>query len=422
MKIPSFLLIKICFFIFSFLLLFSPDSSQAQSSSLKNGNYQFKIHRADGQMISFNTIVKDSAGKKIMYVKNGSNLLLADSILFKKDSVFIELPFYESGFAAQIKANGNLRGDWIKKGGDNVRRMPFDAVYGEKNRFKVTSKPAYNVTGRWEVPFVSNTGVMNSVGEFTQKEQYVTGTFLTPYGDYRFLEGVVSGDSLYLSGFDGSYAMLFTAVIKNNQQITEGKLYSGAAELQTWTGIKNSKAVVEDGYSLSKIKPDAGKVKFAFPDMHGKIISNTDPNYKGKLIVIQILGSWCPNCLDETKFLSDNYEKYRKIGVEFIGIAYERTDDYERSKKSLQPFINNFKPAYPILIAPVAVSDTLRTEKTFPQIDKIAAFPTTIFIDKDGYIVKVHAGFDGPATGIHYEEYQKEFEQTINELLKRQNE
>ena len=169
---------------------------------------------------------------------------------------------------------------------------------------------------------------------------------------------------------------------------------------------------------MTSQKPYNGKLDFRFPDLEGNMVSINDDRFKNKIVVIQIMGSWCPNCVDETKFIMDNYDYYTSKGVEFLGISYERTPNYTASVKALQPFQKRFKIPYPILIPPVAVSDSLRTEKTLPQIGKINAFPSTIFLDKHGNIKKIHTGFDGPATGVHYIKYKKEFEETINELLK----
>lgn len=385
---------------------------------LKNGTYQFNIIRPDGKQIVFNSIVKDSLGKKILYVINGSGRLLVDSIITRKDSVFIQLPFFESGFNAKLDDNGNLEGVWIKKYGSREQTMPFTAIFNEQKRFPVTTSPSYNITGRWAVNFKKeNNQVSESVGEFTQKGSYFTGTFLLSSGDYGFLEGVVSGDSLYLSGFDGGNAFLFTAKIEDAHKISGGKFYSGRQGVEEWTAEKDSKASLPDGFNFTNVKPNAGKLNFSFPDLDGKKVSINDERYKNKVVVIQILGSWCPNCMDETKFISDNYKTYHDKGIEFIGIAYERTTDFETSKKALQPFKQRFNLQYPILIPGVSVSDTLRTEKTLPQIEKIVAFPTTIFIDKKGEIRKIHSGFDGPATGIHYTIFKKEFDEITNELL-----
>lgn len=385
---------------------------------LKNGTYQFNILRPDGKQIVFNTLVKDSLGEKIMYVINGSERLLVDSIVYSNDSVIIQLPFFESGFRAIINDNGNIEGVWIKNYGSREQTLPFTAIFNKKERFPVTTPPSFNITGRWAVNFIRANGrVSQSIGEFKQNGSNFTGTFLFPSGDYRFLEGVVSGDSLYLSGFDGGHAFLFTARIDDSNNISGGKFYSGKQDVQTWNAVKNNEASLPETASSVEVKPGAGKLNFSFPDVDGKMISINDERFKNKVVVIQILGSWCPNCMDETRFLSENYETYHDKGVEFIGIAYERTTDFEKSKKSLQPFIKRFDIQYPILIPPVAVSDTLRTEKTLPQIEKIKAFPTTLLIGKNGEIRKIHSGFDGPATGIHYHQFKKDFDETINELL-----
>ena len=387
--------------------------------TLKNGPYKFQIERDDHQTIDFITQVKDSADKKIMYIINGADHMLVDSIVTNNDSVWFELPFFESSFAAKIQPNGDLEGVWIKKSGDLSRELPFKGIYGESKRFKTEPAPAYNISGMWTTVFKNNENKeSNAIGQFAQEGPYISGTFLTPYGDYRFLEGVVSGDSLFLSGFDGSYALFFTGKIKKENTISGGKFYSGNADVQTWNAEKDNNAVLKTPENITKVKPGAGKLDFRFPDMDGKMVSIQDDQFKDKVVVIQIMGSWCPNCVDETQFFMDNYNYYTSKGVAFLGLSYERTTDYEASKKALQPFLKRFQIPYPILIPPVAVSDSLRTEKTLPQIENIIGFPTTIFIDKQGNIKKIHTGFDGPATGVHYLTYKKEFEETINELLK----
>jgi hypothetical protein len=121
--------------------------------------------------------------------------------------------------------------------------------------------------------------------------------------------------------------------------------------------------------------------------------------------------------MDETRFLSDYYDKNHQRGIEIIGLAYERTSDFENSQKALLPFMKRLQVQYPVLITGVAVSDSLLTQKTLPQLDKIKAFPSTIFVDKKGNIRKIDNGFSGPATGEHYTQFKKEFNEIINHLL-----
>jgi hypothetical protein len=121
--------------------------------------------------------------------------------------------------------------------------------------------------------------------------------------------------------------------------------------------------------------------------------------------------------MDETNFLSKFYDQYHGKGVEIVGLAYERTTDFARSQNSLRSFQKRFQVKYPMLITGVTVSDSLRSEKTLPQLEKIAGFPTTIFVDRQGRIQKIHTGFSGPGTGAHYEEQKKEFYEIVDGLL-----
>lgn len=400
-----------------FSLSFGLFSASAQTSLLKNGMWRATINRADGHRIPFTFQTKDSAGKQIIYVINGKEHLLVDSVETRGDSVFIQMPFFESGFKARILGNGNLEGLWIKQYGKRTQMLPFTAIRNEK-RFTASKPPVANISGRWSTDFVENNHVSNIVAEFVQKGSYLTGTFLDPTGDYRFLEGVVSGDSLKLSTFDGAHSYLFIAKIDNANKISGGKFYSGARSIEDWSATRNENAKPEDEFSMTKLKPGAGKLNFSFPDSNDSSeVSINDKRFKNKVVVVQILGSWCPNCMDETKFLSDYYNKNHRKGLEIIGLAYERTTDFKTSQKDLLPFKKRFHVQYPILITGVTVSDSLNAEKTLPQLESINAFPTTIFVDRKGNIRKIQAGFSGPATGEHYTEFKKEFNQIVNELL-----
>jgi len=384
----------------------------------RNGIYKAILARPDGKNIVFNFEAKDSAGKKILYVRNAEERLLVDSVIVLNDSVYIQLPFFESGFKAAIDHNGNLAGEWVKKFGDREQVLPFRATYNDRQRFKSVSKPVFNATGRWDATFIGkNNDKTKAIGEFTQKGNKLTGTFLTSTGDYRYLEGVVSGDSLMLSGFDGGHAFLFTAKLANKNTLVAGNFYSGANGTENWTAIRNDKIELPDGYQQTSLQEGESKLNFKFTSTSGETVSINDQRFKNKVVVIQILGSWCPNCMDETAFLSDYYNRNKQKEIEIIGLAYERTTDFEKSKTSLQKFQRRFNVQYPILVTGATVSDKQRTEKTLPQLTEIKAFPTSIFIDKKGNVKKIYSGFNGPGTGEHYKEFQKEFNETINGLL-----
>lgn len=410
---------KILVFLGFAVIVFVSLNWSASKPVLKNGIWRTTLQRPDGQTIVFNFETKDSAGKKILYVLNAGERLLVDNVRMAGDSVFIQMPFFESGFKAVIDEDGNLRGLYIKKLADRDQVMPFKAVYNEKHRFSAKASALYNVSGKWAVKFLSlNTNITTqSVGEFEQVGNRLSGTFLTSSGDYRYLEGIVSGDSLMLSGFDGGHAFLFKAKIENNNFIAGGRFYSGYAGVENWVALKDPGAMLPDGYDDTKLRPGETSLNFRFKSIEGKDVSIKDEVFKGKVVVVQIMGSWCPNCMDETRFLSEYYQKNKKRGVEIVALAYERTTDFERSAKSLKAFQKRFNVKYPILYTGVTLTDSFRTEKTLPQLETIKAFPTSIFIDKKGNVAKIYTGFMGPGTGNHYNEFVKEFDETITALL-----
>jgi thiol-disulfide isomerase/thioredoxin len=395
-----------------------PGRPVSAESKLSLGIWRGEILRADGHTIPFNFQTKESAGKLIITIINGSEHLLVDNIRRQGDSLFIEMPFFDSHFALRILNDQLLEGNWIKNYGNRQVATPFRAIFNISERYPSSGTPAFNISGRWSVHFRGPADSTESVGEFRQSGSQVRGTFLTITGDYRFLEGVVSGDTLKLSTFDGGNAYSFASKILDSNKMTEGFYYAGATSVETWVAEKNEQAKLPDEYSQTALTDSSiTSLHFKFPDLKGQLVSVNDSKFKNKVLIVQILGSWCPNCMDETRFISAYYNENRSRGVEVVGLAYERTTSFADARRLLQPFITRFRVTYPILITGVAVSDSLRAEKTIPEIRKIVGFPTTIFIDKKGVIRKIHTGFNGPGTGVHYEMYKKEFNELVNSLI-----
>lgn len=399
------------------VFLFTTVAVAQQATKLRAGWYRAAVLREDGAEILFNAEVQMKNGKQLLYIRNATERLLVDDIKVKGDSVNIEMPFFESYFRLQLQTDGSLKGKWYKAGSLKLLEFPVTFVYGQKERFTVSESTTQNATGRWQVSFTRPNGTERpAIAEFKQNGATLSGTFLTPSGDYRFLEGVVSGKQLQLSCFDGSHAYYFTATINGNE-ISDGKFFSSASPVELWRATKNSTAVLPDTTPVTQLKPGESRLNFSFKDVNGKTVSINDARFKNKVVVIQIMGSWCPNCMDESKFLSSFYKEYKSKGVEVLALAYEYSTDFNRSKASIQKFINRFGIQYPVLIPPVTVSDEQRTEKTLSQLTPIRSFPTTIFLTRSGNVSVIHQGFYGPGTGHFYNEFKTEFYRTIRSLL-----
>ncbi|MEO3405109.1 TlpA disulfide reductase family protein [Mucilaginibacter sp. CAU 1740] len=395
------------------LLLLQTSFAQTK---LKTGVWRGALKTKSGTEIPFNFDVTNSGGKQQLAIINSTERFKVTDVVTKGDSVFIHMPLFNSEF--KLKLNGeNLSGNWVRHLADNDLLIEFNATPNTPWRFfKDAEKPAANITGRWSAVFGEGASADTTVGEFKQTGNKLTGTFLTTTGDYRFLEGSVSGNKLYLSTFDGGHAYTFTATINDDKTITDGKFYAGYSAIEGWKAVKDENAKLPDAYSLTSLKPGYKKIAFSFKDLEGKTVSLDDARFKNKVVIVQILGSWCPNCMDETGYMVNYYKKYHNKGVEVIGLAYERTTDFEKSKKALQQVKDRFNVTYPLLVTGYT-SDKKQTAESLPMLAKVVGFPTTIIIDKNGDVQKIHTGFSGPGTGEHYTEFTHEFEKLTDDLL-----
>jgi thiol-disulfide isomerase/thioredoxin len=395
------------------LLLFFTSCRFSGPAKLQNGIWRATLKTATGKFIPFNFEVKDSLGSPRLAIINGAEYFKVPDVKIVDDSVFIHMPLFDSEFKAKL-ADGVLTGHWIKHLPKKDVAMAFTAETGVDWRFfKAPLKPAFNVNGRWSAIFKSGD---TTVAEFRQQGDKLTGTFLTTTGDYRYLQGTVAGDSLYLSCFDGGHAYLFNAKINDAKTIADGKYYAGYTSVDEWSAVKNDNAKLPDAYSLTVLKPGFKKIAFTFTDLDGKKVSLSDERFKGKVVILQIMGSWCPNCMDETSYLVNFYKKYHPKGVEIIGLAYERSTDFARSKNSLEHVVSHFGIIYPILITGYT-NDKKELTKSLPMLSNFLGFPTTIIIDKKGDVRKIHTGFSGPGTGNYYAEFINEFEKLNDDLL-----
>jgi len=403
----------------SAILLFSSFISFPAQAKLTIGVWRGVLKTASGAALPFNFVVDDIGGHQQLTIINGAERFKVTDIRSKGDSVLIHMPLFNSEFKLKFAGKG-LKGQWIKHLGDKDAAMDFTAEPNTTYRFfKDAKKPAYNVSGRWAVVFDPGTPhIEKLVGEFKQKGAKVTGTFLSISGDYRYLEGTVAGDKFYLSCFDGGHAYLFTAKISNAKTISDGMYYAGLSGLDKWTAVKDASAKLPDAYSLTVLKPGYKTIAFTFRDINGRKVSLSDNRFKNKVVIVQLLGSWCPNCMDETNFLvSKYYPKYHAKGVEIVGLAYERTADFAKSQKTVRQMKNHFNITYPLLITGYTPAKG-DPEKSLPMLADFKGFPTSIIIDKRGAVRKIHTGFSGPGTGVYYTRFIKEFDKLTEELLR----
>ncbi len=386
--------------------------SCSKPAELKTGNWRGVID-CQGHDLPFIFEVVKAQDKLNVHIKNDKEDLLLDEVSIFGDSVKIVMHIFDAELRARIDGD-KLSGTFVKNYAPEANQ-PFKATFGEDFRFaKNSSEKTTDFSGKYQVEFQTQKGkAIPSVAVFEQDGNHVTGSFLRPTGDFRYLEGNVVDGKLMLSTFDGNHAYVF--IINQQGDSLKGDYYSGKLGYESLKAVKNENAKMPDAESLTYLKDGYDKIDFSFPDLNKKLITPSDEKYKGKVVILQILGSWCPNCLDETKFLVPWYKENAKRGVEIIGLCYERKDDWTYASERVTKMRDKLQIPYDLVIA--GVNDNDKAAQTLPMLNKIWGFPTTIIIGKDGKVKNIHTGFEGPGTGIYYEQYKEHFNQVINELL-----
>jgi len=238
---------------------------------------------------------------------------------------------------------------------------------------------------------------------------------MTETGDYRFLEGNICGDKLLLSCFDGSHAFRFEADIVGDS-LTTGVFQSGKHWTEPWLAHKDDYASLSDPHQLSRIVDSTAMIGLSFPGPNNTSYTLGASGQKDKVTILQVMGTWCPNCIDETLVFKGFHEKYGEQGLDIVPIAFESSKDAESAFVTTERLRKRLELPYPIYYG--GYRNKAEAQKRLPFLDAVKSFPTSIIIDKFGKVRDVHTGFYGPGTQDYYTNYIKETEALIVSLLK----
>jgi thiol-disulfide isomerase/thioredoxin len=242
----------------------------------------------------------------------------------------------------------------------------------------------------------------------------VSGSILRIDGDTGTLVGHWKDGRLTLSHFAGERPNLLEA--KRNADGTLSATLNGNAHYAVVRGgDARAKGIPEppDPSRYTSVKDPTSPFQFAFPDLTGAMVSNTDPAFKGKVVILSIGGSWCPNCHDEAPFLNELYKAYQARGLEIVGLMFENDENPDVARPRVRSFMKRFGTPYRMLIA----GTTQNIGEKLPQIVNFGAYPTTIFLGRDGKVRSVHAGFASPATGEEHTRLKREVRALVERLL-----
>ncbi len=376
--------------------------------------------QSDG-MLPFNfEVIYDTPDSFHIELINGEERLLVDEIYFgrdqriSKDTIRIVFPVYGSYIVARYEEDA-IEGDYYVPVRGHDYKIPFRARHGKTERFTMIDPPVTDISGKWAVQFeVQSPTPYPAIGQFVQEANgRVTGTFRTETGDYRYLEGRMAGDRLYLSVFDGAHAFIFEAKYFDDGTLS-GVFRSGNHHKVYWTAQRNEEAELTSPYDLTYLKEGYETFEFAFPNLDGDIVTLSDPRYVGKPKIIQIFGTWCPNCRDETSFLMDYRKNNPDKEFEVIALAFERNTSKAKAIEALKNYVDYFDIDYEMLYA--GTNNKTQASEKLPMLNRIISYPTMLFLDRENHVIKIHTGFNGPATD-KYEEFIRNFERDINLII-----
>ena len=400
------------------ITLSAPQSTIAEDNlDIRAGDWRFTFDTPLGEM-PFNVELTQEGDSWTAAFINGPERMEAEVTQVFGNSMVIEFPSYGSSVAGAMVDSSTMHGVVRLKRRDGPAIIPFVAKHGQSHRFFADeSMASTNVGGRWQLSSRSPLSPEPRTGllELTQDGAAVTGTSMHTTGDSRFLHGVLRGDELYMSNFDGGTGSFWRGTLNDDGTIT-GQSYSFVGRSTTdWSAKRDATAALDDPTKLTYLKEGYDRFEFSFPDLDGNMVSLDDERFKDKVVVITIGGSWCPTCHDETAFFSPYFNENKHRGLEAVGLMYEYSPDFEQAAKACRNYERRYDIQYPMLIAGTA--DKEAAARTLPMINAVLVYPTMIFVDRRGVVRHIHTGFPGPATGEHHEEFKQEFYKLMDELL-----
>ncbi|WP_419816337.1 peroxiredoxin family protein [Glacieibacterium sp.] len=335
-------------------------------------------------------------GKPVAVLTNGANRVTAEHTRFDGKHLVLSFPSYDATMTADRQPDGSFSGtaQLTRKTGPVV--LPFKAVPGPAWRFFKTPAKPVGLDGNWLVQ-TSGADAERGVAILHQTGNRISGTVQFPSGDDRFLVGEVSGNKFALSTFDGDRGSVWRGTLAADGTLA-GETFGPTSKAPVaWTGRRQGKTAADRVVAVVEEKPPVERLDIAFPDTDGKRVTLTDPRFRGKVVLVAIGGSWCPNCHDEAAFLAPYAARRKAEGLEVVGLSFEYGTDAARATTQIKRFGARYHIAYPLLYAGVAGPEGSKV--ALPQLGGVKVYPTTLFVDRKGKLRSVHVGYAGPATG-----------------------
>lgn len=338
---------------------------------------------------------------------NGDERVRSTGGTFENNVISLQFDHYATKLEAKLE-NGHLTGTYGRTG-----RPPY--VFQAKPYAPVaaTDEKVPSIAGQWEIAVKSPKGEAAWRFFARQSGPEVSATILRVDGDTGTLTGTYRNGKFLLSHFSGARPGLLEVTV--NEDGTLGILQDGKTR---YTAVKSAEARVKglpepaDPSRWTSVKDPSQPIHFSATDLNGATVTDADARFRGKVVLLNITGSWCPNCHDEAPYLAELYRKYRKQGLEIVALSFEEAEQLKDPTR-LRAFIQSYGIEYTVLVGgePAELKDKL------PEAVNLNTWPATFFIGRDGLVRGAHAGFASKATGDEHTRLKAEFTATVERLL-----
>jgi len=364
---------------------------------------------SNGQQVPLRLEISGSGDQVQGALINGKEKSPASSGKYSDGHLVLHFNYFANTIDATLK-DGVLTGTFS----NHSRSIPITATLNAKPDDPSPNPP--HIAGAWEIAVKGPKGesawelhVRQSGAEVDAVIQRIDGDTGNLYGTWRDGQFAVS----HFTAAGPSYVLLRPQTDGTLKVVTFSR--SGSQEL---TARRPEAARAEglnkpdDALQHTNLKDPAQPLAFSGNDLNGRPVASTDSKFKGKVVILSIGGSWCPNCHDEAPFLEELYRKYHDRGLDVVELSFEE-DDQLANPERLKAFIQKYGITFPVLLA--GTPDQLNEK--LPQVDGLNCWPTTFFIGRDGLVKSIHAGYSGPATGSGNSDLRREANALVVKLL-----
>jgi thiol-disulfide isomerase/thioredoxin len=402
------------------LILFALVLSSCKKTADPVGVWRGTIRNNSGEDVAFTLEVKREGDRIVGALVNGTERTVSTDGSFDGSKLKLRYDFYDAQLMALINGDelgGAFTRQWKKQ--TLVRKLSAKRESGSSAVAQASSNPSPGVSGEWVMRVGEEPKLSYWRAAFKQQGAKAEGTIIPLSGDWGEMTGSFENNQLTLNRFDGINCRVFKATLTPQgtlEGIVDFGLYDPKRKVvaeRLTAENKTSVASLPDPNTYTRMSNPSEPFRFSFPDLEGRTVSSTDGRFKNKVVVVTATGSWCPNCYDEGPVLQEFYDRYKGQGLEVVALAFEYTGDAPRDTEQVKIFAKRLGVSYPMLYAG-SIDDA---EKKLPQLVNFGAYPTTIYVGRDGLVKKIHAGFEGKATGERFVKLKAEMEELIQGLL-----